>query len=441
MSQQSTGSERDARIRTLTREHVFTSWSAQGGLDPLPLAGGEGAWFWDHQGTRYLDFCSQLVNTNIGYQHPGLTKAIQEAAGGLAMVAPSFAHEARAEAAARIAGLAPEGMDKVFFTNGGAEGIENAVRLARGHTGRTKILAAYRSYHGATSGAITVTGEARRFGSEPGMPGVVHFWGPYLYRSEFHARTQEEEGQRALQHLRHTVAAEGPQHVAAIVLEPVVGSNGVLVPPEGYLAGVRELCDEHGILLVADEVMAGFGRCGEWFAFERWAITPDLIVFAKGVNSGYLPLGGVVMSAAIARSFHDRPYPGGLTYSGHPLACASASAAIDIMESEGIVGHAREIGESVLSPALQEVGARHTGVGEVRGLGVMWAVEMVTDRQTREPWDAARMGLLHTACRAEGIWPLVMGNRVHMVPPCVITPEEAAQGVAALDRALTTVGG
>ncbi|MCE0487527.1 aspartate aminotransferase family protein [Ornithinimicrobium sediminis] len=432
--------DRDARIRRLTREHVFTSWSAQRGLDPLPLAGGEGAWFWDHHGTRYLDFCSQLVNVNIGYQHPELTAAVVEAAQGLVMVAPSFAHEARAEAAQRIAALAPEGMDKVFFTNGGAEGIENAVRLARGHTGRHKVLAAYRSYHGGTAGAITVTGEQRRWGSEPGIPGVVHFWGPYLYRTEFWAETPEQECERALEHLRHTITAEGPQHVAAVVLESVVGSNGVLVPPEGYLAGVREICDEHGIVMVCDEVMAGFGRCGEWFAFQRWGVTPDLVVFAKGVNSGYLPLGGVVMSNAVAASFDDTSFTGGLTYSGHPLACASAVAAIDIMQSEGIVDHARELGETVLGPALREVGARHTDVGEVRGLGVMWAVEMVTDPQTRQPWPADRIRALHAACRTEGIWPLAMGNRIHMVPPCVITAAEARQGAEALDRALTAVG-
>ncbi len=438
MSEQ-TAQARDHQIRKLTQRHVFTSWAAQAGLDPVPLAGGDGAWFWDHLDNRYLDFCSQLVNTNLGYQHPRLTQAIQEAATGLAMVAPAFTHEARAEAAQRIAGLAPEGLDKVFFTTGGTEANEHAIRMVRGHTGRHKIMAAYRSYHGGTAGSMALTGEPRRWGAEPGMPGVVHFWGPHLYRTEFHAQTPEEECERALEHLRHTVAAEGPELIAGIILESVVGTNGVIVPPEGYLAGVREICDEHGIMMIADEVMAGFGRCGEWFAHQRWGIEPDLIVFAKGVNSGYVPLGGVVLSNQIAATWDEVPYTGGLTYSGHPLACAVAVAAIDVMADEGVVEHARRIGAEVLGPGLRELGTRHTGVGDVRGIGVMWAVEMVTDLQTKAPWPVDRMKELHAACRAEGLWPLPVGNRLHMVPPCVISDDEARQGVAALDRALAGV--
>jgi len=432
--------DRDARIRETTRRHVFTSWSAQAGLDPLPLAGGSGSHFWDHLGNTYLDFTSQLVNVNIGYQHPRLVTAIQEAAADLTTVSPALAHESRAEAARMVAELAPEGMSKVFFTNAGAEAVENAIRMARLHTGRHKILAAYRSYHGATHGAISLTGEARRWGSEPGIPGVVHFWGPYLYRSAFYAETEEQECERALEHLRQTVLAEGPQHIAAIILEPVVGSNGILVPPDGYLQGVRELCDEHGILFIADEVMAGFGRTGRWFAFENWGITPDLITFAKGVNSGYVPLGGVIMSDAVAATFDDRPYPGGLTYSGHPLACASAVAALTIMQEEGIVENARRIGEDVLGPGLRELVDRHGVVGEVRGLGVFWAVELVEDKESREPLAAAKVAAIAKACRERGMWPLTVANRIHMVPPCVITEDEAREGVAALAAALKEVG-
>ncbi|GGK78515.1 aspartate aminotransferase family protein [Ornithinimicrobium pekingense] len=428
------------RIRELSRAHVFTSWSAQQEIDPVPIAGGKGAWFWDHDGRRFLDLTSQLVNVNLGYQHPRLTAAVQEAAGRITTVAPSFAEQSRAEAAAAVAGLAPEGLDKVFFTNGGAEANENAVRMARLHTGRSKVLASYRSYHGATAGAIALTGEPRRWGSEPSVPGVVHFWGPYLYRSEFWATTPEEESERALTHLRHTLAAEGPQHVAAIILEPVVGSNGILVPPPGYLEGVRALCDEHGILLILDEVMSGFGRTGAWFAAEHWGVRPDLISFAKGVNSGYVPLGGVVISAEVAATFDHTPYPGGLTYSGHALATASAVAAIGIMQDEGTIEHAAALGEQTLGPQLRALAERHEVVGDVRGLGVFWALELVADRTTREPLPADRMKAVQQACVARGVWPLVMGNRVHVVPPCVITHEEAAQAVALLDEALAEAG-
>lgn len=432
---------REARIRDLSRAHVMTSWSAQRAIDPLPLAGGEGAYFWDHQGRRFLDFTSQLVNVNIGYQHPRLSAAIAEAAGRLTTVAPAFAEESRAEAAALIAGVAPEGLNKVFFTNGGAEANENALRMARAHTGRHTVLAAYRSYHGATAAAITLTGEPRRWGATPGMPGVVHFWGPHLYRSEFGASTEQEEGERALRHLRHTVEAEGPHQVAAIFLETVVGSNGILVPPPGYLAGVRELCDEYGILLVLDEVMAGFGRTGAWFALHHWGVRPDLITFAKGVNSGYVPLGGVVISDEIAATFDDRPFPGGLTYSGHALATASAVAAITIMREEGIVEHAAEVGRRSLGPAAEGLTEVSDLVGDVRGLGVFWVAELVADRQTREPADAATMKAVHAACLARGMWPLVVANRVHLVPPCVISHEDATRGVGILGEALREVAG
>ncbi|WP_109472556.1 aspartate aminotransferase family protein [Ornithinimicrobium cavernae] len=434
---QTPDADRATRIKAMSRKHVFTSWSAQGKLDQLPLAGGEGAHFWDYEGNRYLDLTSQLVNVNIGYQHPRLVAAIQEAAGRLSTIGPGFDSESRAEAARLIAERAPEGMNKVFFTNSGAEAVENALRLARQHTGRHKILAAYRSYHGATGGAITLTGEARRHGSEPGIPGVVHFWGPYLYRSEFHSSTEEEECERALAHLRQTITFEGPQHVAAIILEPVVGSNGILVPPPGYLEGVRALCDEHGIVMIADEVMAGFARAGQWFAFQNWEVTPDLITFAKGVNSGYIPLGGVVLSDEIAATFDDRPYPGGLTYSGHALACASAVASITIMEDEGILQHVRDLDEQVLRPGLTAL-TEHQVVGEVRGIGAFWAVELVADRDTRQPADAAVMARVAAACKEQGVWPLVMGNRVHVVPPCVITQDEARRAIDVLGSVLAS---
>ena len=299
--------------RANDQRHVLHSWSAHAALQPVVVTGAEGACFFDEDGRRWLDFSSQLVNVNVGHQHPKLVAAIQAQATKLCTIAPYHANEATSEAARLIAEVAPGDLDRVFFTNGGAEAVENAIRMSRLHTGRHKILSAYRSYHGATAAAITATGDPRRWGSEPGAPGFVKFWGPYLYRSAFHSTNAEEECERALAHLADTIMAEGAHTIAAVMLESVVGSSGILVPPDGYLQGVRMLCDAHGILLIADEVMAGFGRCGEWFAIDRWNVVPDLITFAKGVNSGYVPLGGVIMSEAISASFATRAYPGGLT--------------------------------------------------------------------------------------------------------------------------------
>ena len=435
----------EEQVRRDDRAHVFHSWSAQAQIDPLPIAEARGSYFWDYAGNKYLDFSSQLVNVNIGYQHPKLVAAIQEYAGRLCTVAPPFANDMRSEAARLLAELAPGTLNKVFFTNGGADANEHAVRMARLHTGRHKVLATYRSYHGATSGAITLTGDPRRWGSEPGLPGVVHFWGPYPYRSAFHARTEEEETARSLQHLRDTIMVEGGGTIAAIMLETVVGTNGILVPPPGYLAGVRQICDEHRILLIVDEVMSGFGRCGEWFAVDHWDITPDLITFAKGVNSGYVPIGGVLISDAVADTFADRPYPGGLTYSGHPLACASAVSSITIMRDEGIIEHARDLGTDVIGPALAKLAENHPSVGEVRGLGVFWALELVRDRDTREPLApynaagpaAAPMNEFAAECKRRGLWPFVHFNRAHVVPPCTTTADEIAEGVEILHEALT----
>ena len=426
------------------RAHVFHSWSAQELIDPLPITRGSGSYFWDADGKRYLDLSSQLVNLNIGHQHPRLVAAIQEQAGKLCSVSPAFAVDVRSEAARLIAERAPADLDLVFFTNGGAEANEYAVRMARLHTGRAKVMAAYRSYHGATAGAISLTGEPRRWGSEPGVPGVVRFWGPYLYRSSFHAKTEADECERALTHLREILMVEGAHTVAALILEPVVGTNGILVPPDGYLAGVRAICDEFGIVMIADEVMAGFGRCGEWFSVDRWGVTPDLITFAKGVNSGYVPLGGVIISQRIAETFARQPFPGGLTYSGHPLACASAAASIEIFEDEGIIEHARTIGENVIGPSLRDLATRHPSIGEVRGLGVFWALELVRNRTTREPLvpynasgpDAQPMAAFAGAMREQGAWPFVHFNRTHFVPPCNVSESEVQEGIAALDIAL-----
>ncbi|GAB3074317.1 aspartate aminotransferase family protein [Phycicoccus sp. Root563] len=434
----------EEQVRRDDRGHVFHSWSAQGLIDPLPIASALGSYFTDYSGKRYLDFSSQLVNVNIGYQHPKLVAAIQEQAGRLTTISPAFANDARSEAARLITELAPGDLNRVFFTNGGAEANENALRMARLHTGRHKVLAAYRSYHGATAGSIALTGDPRRWASEPGMPGVVRYWGPYLYRSAFHATTEQEESERALQHLRDLLMVEGAHTVAAIILESVVGTNGILVPPPGYLQGVRDLCDEFGIVMIADEVMSGFARCGEWFAVDHWGVAPDLITFAKGVNSGYVPLGGVIISERVAQSFDSKPFPGGLTYSGHPLACASAVASINIFKEEGIVEHARALGEDVIGPGLRALAERHPSIGEVRGLGTFWALELVRDRETREPLvpfnaggaDAKAMNEFAAACKARGLWPFTHFNRTHVVPPCTTTADEVREGLAILDEAL-----
>ena len=426
------------------RAHVFHSWSAQGTLNPTEITGGEGSYFWDSSGKKYLDFTSQLVNLNIGHQHPKLVAAIQEQAGKLCTVAPPFANASRSEAARLITELAPGDLNMVFFTNGGAEAAEYATRMAKLHTGRHKILTTYRSYHGSTAGAIALTGDPRRWANETGASGAVKFWGPYPYRSAFHSTSDKQECERALEHLESVLMVEGPQTVAMIALETVVGTNGILVPPDGYLQGVRDLCTKHGIVMMCDEVMAGFGRCGEWFAVNKWNVTPDLICFAKGVNSGYLPLGGVVISQKIADTFKDRVFPGGLTYSGHPLACAAAVASINIFKEEKIVEHARMLGKDIIGPALEKIKAKHPSVGDVRGLGVFWAIELVKNRETREPLvpfnaagaDAKPMLELVAACKERNLWPFTHFNRMHVVPPCNTPVEDVKAGLAIIDEVL-----
>jgi taurine--2-oxoglutarate transaminase len=427
------------------RAHVFHSWSIQGALNPVDIVAAEGCYMWDSGGKRYLDFSSQLVNVNIGHQHPKLVAAIQEQAAKLCTIAPSFANDARSEAARLITELAPGDMNMVFFTNGGAEAAENAVRMARVSTGRHKVLTTYRSYHGATAAAIALTGDPRRWANETGVSGAVKFWGPYPYRSAFHATNEREECERALQHLEDVIMVEGPHTIAMIALESVVGTNGILVPPDGYLKGVRELCDRHGIVMMCDEVMAGFGRCGEWFAVDKWDVEPDLICFAKGVNSGYVPLGGVIIGPKIAEYFNDKMFPGGLTYSGHPLACAAAVASIGIFKEERIIENARTIGETVIGPELEKIKSKHPSVGDVRGLGVFWAIELVRNRETREPLvpynasgpDAKPMVELANACKERNLWPFTHFNRMHVVPPCTITADEAREGLAIIDDVLS----
>jgi taurine--2-oxoglutarate transaminase len=427
-------SARGKEVYDLDRNHVFHSWSAQGALNPMVIQGGEGSYVWDYDGNRYLDFSSQLVNVNIGHQHPKVVKAIQEQAGKLTTIAPQHANDMRGEAAKRIADLAPDHMNKVFFTNGGADAVENAIRMARIHTRKHKVLSFYRSYHGNTGSAINATGDPRRWPNEFSA-GHVHFFGPHLYRTSFWSETQEQETERALAHLADVIKYEGPNTIGALIIETVVGTAGVLVPPPGYLEGVRKLCTDNGIVLILDEVMAGFGRTGEWFAFDAFDVKPDLFVFAKGSNSGYVPVGGVVISDEIAATFDSQVFPGGLTYSGHPLAAASIVATIDVMKEEKIVENAKHIGETILGPGLKELAERHKIIGEARGKGVFWALDLVKDRDTKEmlaPYGGTSpaMGELVASAKKHGLMPFTNYNRWHIVPPCTVSETEAKEGLA-----------
>lgn len=434
----------EAQVRADDRAHVFHSWSAQALIDPLPVATGRGSTFWDYEGSAYLDFSSQLVNLNLGHQHPDLVAAIQQQAGRLATIQPSMANDVRGELARLIAEVAPDGFEKVFFTNGGAEANEYAVRMARQATGRRKVLSMYRSYHGSTATAISLTGDPRRWANDVTDTGAVRFFGPYLYRSPFHSETPEQETERALAHLEQTIQLEGPQTIAAIIVETVVGTNGVLLPPPGYLPGVRALCDRYGIVFIADEVMVGFGRLGEWFGIDAFEARPDLITFAKGVNSGYVPLGGVVISDRIAAAFDTVPFAGGLTYSGHPLACAAGVATFEVFRRDGILERVRDLGERVVGPTLRSWAQSHPSVGEVRGRGLFWAVELVRDQRTREPLvpfnasgaDAAPMTAFAAAAKRAGVWPFTHFHRVHIAPPLVIEEAELVRGLAAIEEAL-----
>jgi taurine--2-oxoglutarate transaminase len=432
-----------SQLSSLEREKasVFHSWSAQASINPLMVKDAHGVYVTAEDGTKYLDFSSQLVNTNIGHQYPAVVRAIQEQADILTTIAPQHGYESRYKAAELILDHSFDGAAKVFFTNGGTEAVEHAVRMARLHTGRPKVLATYRSYHGATATSINLTGDPRRWANDTASAGVVHFFGPYLYRSSFYAENEEQECQRALESLENTILFEGPSTIAAVILETIPGTAGIMVPPPGYLKGVRELCDRYGIVYIADEVMCGFGRSGSWFAYQQHDVKPDLVTFAKGVNSGYIPLGGVVINEAISATFNDRVYPGGLTYSGHPLACASAIATMEAMERDGIIDNARRIGDEVLRPGLFALAEKHAIIGEVRGLGVFFALELVSDRASREPLapygsSSPALNEIIAACRGEQLLIFANFNRLHVVPPCIVTDDEARDGLDRLDRAL-----
>ncbi len=432
-----------AQIVADAREYVLYSWSVQNAINPIAVAGAEGRHFWDYDGKRYLDFASQLVNVNIGHQHPKIIAAIKEQADKLCTIGPPMANESRSRLGRLLAEVTPGDLSVSFFTNGGAEANENAVKLARLVTGRHKVIARYRSYHGATNGAVTLTGDPRRWAVEPGMPGVVRMFDPYTYRCSA-GHPDPCPVCTGAPHLEEILEYEGAHTVAAVILETVTGTNGIIVPPDGYLQSIREVCDRHGILLICDEVMAGFGRTGRWFACEHWDVVPDILTVAKGINSGYVPLGAMIMRSGIADQVRDRFFPGGLTYAGHPLACASAIASIEAFREEGVVENAAAMGEW-FQRELQGLMAKHPSIGEVRGKGCFWGLELVKDRTTREmlvPYNsggeaAAPVTRMARAALERGLYLMTHWNVVLVVPPLTITVEEAEEGLAILDEVLS----
>src|SRR5213596_1147853 len=440
-----TNTELGRQVVADAKQYVLHSWSVQDALDPIPVAGREGRYFWDYDGKRYLDFASQLVNVSIGHQHPKIVAAIKEQAERLCTIGPPMATEARSTLARLLAEVTPGDPQMSFFTNGGAEANENAIKLARWYTGRHKVIARYRSYHGATAGAIALTGDPRRWPAEPAIPGVVRMLDPYTYRCPA-GHPDLCPVCTGAPHLEEILQYEGADTVAAVILETITGTNGVIVPPDGYLQAIREVCDRHGILLICDEVMAGFGRTGKWFGVDNWDVVPDILTVAKGINSGYVPLGAMVVNEKLRDWIRDKPFAGGLTYSGHPLACASAVASIEAFREERIVENVAEHGR-YLADALRSLQERHPSIGDVRGPCLFWGLELVRNRETREPLvpfnaggEAAEpVARLTKAALDAGLYLFVHWNVVMIAPPLNITREELDEGLAVLDEALSVV--
>jgi taurine--2-oxoglutarate transaminase len=421
-------------IVELSKKHTFFSWSVQGEVEPIPVARAEGVFFWDAEGKRYLDFASQLVNANIGHQNPHVVQAIQRQAETLTFVAPGMTTEVRARLGKKLAEIAPGDLSKTFFTLGGAEANENAVKIARFYTGRNKILARYRSYHGATYGAIALTGDYRRLAVEPAMPGVVHFLDPYCYRCPF-GWTRATCHRECIAHVEEVIQHEGPDQIAAIILEGVTGTNGLIIPPDDYWPRIRDICDRHGILLISDEVMSGWGRTGTWFAVDHWSVVPDIITTAKGITSGYVPLGAVLVSQKIADFFEDKYLFAGLTYNGHALACAAALATIEAYERQDVFENARQVG-TLLGTRLEALKTQYSVIGDVRYIGLFAGIEFVKDRSTKEPMDLAP---LKRFLLQNGVYVFNFKNILFIVPPLIITREELEMGMAVLEKGLQEI--
>lgn len=430
-------------VRDMHANHYLQSWSKQGNRPPV-ITGAQGSWFWDSDGKRYLDFQSQLVNANLGHQHPRIVQAIKDQADKLCYIGPAMGSDVRSELAALIAEITPANITATFFTTGGAMANETAIRLARHYTGRSKIVARYRSYHGASGGSLSLTGDPRHHLTRADMPGVVRMLDPYAYRSPTgHRDPADCPVCQGGPHLEEILMYENPNTVAGVILEPIVGTNGIIVPPDGYLQSIRETCSKYGILLIADEVMAGFGRSGEWFAVDHWGVEPDIMTAAKGINSGYVPLGTMSVSKDLADWLKDYPLPGGLTYAGHPLACASGVAAVRAMQEEDTLAHATAIGRT-MRDGLAKLALKHASIGDIRGLGLFNGIELVKNRQTREPLvpyaakgaEAKPMADMMAFAMREGLYLSFFSNVIRLTPPLNISEEDMLLGLDILDRTL-----
>ncbi len=435
----------DSDILPLAVEHNFWTWSAQSHVSPIPVKRAEGVYFWDVDGKRYLDFNSMVMCVNIGHGNQRVIESMVDQIRELPFAGPGMATRPRAELGRLLSKIVSEGLTKFLYTLGGSDANENAIKLARGYTGRHKILARYRSYHGATFGAMAATGDPRRVAWEPAvMPGVVHFLDPYRYRSTFHRTnpdiSESEFTRDYLNHLEEIILYEGPESIAAILMESVTGTNGVIIPPDGYMQGVRDLCDKYGIVMICDEVMSGFGRTGRWFAVDHWNVKPDIMTMAKGLTSGYAPLGAVAMRPEIAAAFNERAYQGGLTYNGHPVSLAAAIANIRVMQEDGLIEKAAQTGQ-VMADMMAELVERHPSVGDVRSIGLFGVLELVKNRQTKEPVapfnaSSKEMNQLRKYLLDHGVFLYTHWHTVLLIPPLIITPEQLQEGFSVLDQAL-----
>ena len=435
----------DSEILQQSLEHSFWTWTAQGNVNPIPVTKAKGVYFWDADGKRYLDFNSQLMCVNIGHGNERVIEAIAQQARDLPYVAPSLTSKPRAVLGKILAEITPGDLNHFFFTLGGAEANENAIKIARAYTGKHKILARYRSYHGATAGAMALTGDPRRLAWEPSlMPGVIHFLDPYRYRSTFHTRnpdiSESEFNQDYLNHIEEIIQYEGSETIAAVIIETVTGTNGIIIPPDGYLQGLREICNKNNILLICDEVMSGFGRTGEWFAVNNWNVVPDIMTMAKGLTSAYAPLGAVAMRDEIAEYFNDKVYYGGLTYNSHPISLAAAIANINVMKEDRVVENAKKMGV-ILRHLLNDLGEKHPSVGEVRSIGLFSAIEVVKNRQTREPMapyngNSLEMTQVKQYLLENGLFTFIHWNVIMVNPPLIINEEQLSEGIQIIDKAL-----
>ena len=433
-----------SEIKEMQVKYNLQSWSKQKGINPIPIEKADGIYMWDFDGNRYSDMSSQLVNLNVGHNCRPIIEAIKEQAEKYCYLSPSYGSEPRAKLAKMIIDLMPDNMGKVFFTNGGADANENAIKIARMYTGRNKVFSRYRSYHGSTFGAGNLTGEPRRYPLEPGIPGFVHFFDPYIYREPIKFESEKAAADYYVAKLREQVIYEGPDSVAAIVMETITGSNGVIIPPEGYLQGVRKICDEFGIMMICDEVMAGWGRTGKMFAFENFGVKPDIVSFAKGVTCGYVQLGGVAVSKEVAAYFDDHLLSCGLTYNAHPLACAAGVACVNYYKEANILENVNKVGK-VLGDILEELKAKHPCVGDVRYIGLFTSIELVKDKETKEPLvpygkdPEGRMGKIIGALKAKGFMTYSHENMIFVSPPLIITEEQIKEEMVKVDDVLYDV--